>query len=148
VILPTILAFALSVAPNTGHVRGHSTPAQITRTAKHYLGKTYVYGDAGPIAFDCSGLVQTIFRAHGVTLPRTSREQSLWGRPVDLQEIKPGDLLFFSLRPSTYRITHVAIALDHDRMIHASRFYKRVVISKFDTPYFQDRLRVARRLGD
>lgn len=144
----SILAFAASVAPVTGHAHPASTPAQITRTARHYLGETYVYGDAGETGYDCSGLVQTVFRAHGVRLPRTSREQALWGQPVDLQDVRPGDLLFFSWQPGSKRVTHVGIALGHNRMIHASRFYKRVVISKVDTQYYTQRLLLARRLGD
>ena len=147
-MLPTLFAFALTVFPNTGHARALTASSEITSTAKHYLGRTYAYGHADGTGYDCSGLVQTVFHKYGVNLPRTSTEQSHWGRPVALDHIKSGDLLFFALSPTGKRITHVAIALDNDRMIHASRGHKRVVISKFDTPYFQERLRVARRLGD
>ncbi|HET6344383.1 MAG TPA: NlpC/P60 family protein, partial [Myxococcota bacterium] len=68
------------------------------------------------------------------------------GEPVDLNDIRPGDLLFFTLRPDTNRVVHVGIALPNHRMIHASRFHKSIVISDWSAPYYKDRLFAARRL--
>lgn len=132
-----VAAGALSIA----------TPSEsISRTARTYLGETYIYGDTGERGYDCSGFVQTVFRDNGYALPRTSKEQGNSGKPVKAADLRPGDLLFFSYKPGSKYITHVGIALDHNHMIHASRAHHRVVISKLDTKYYRNRLVATRRI--
>jgi peptidoglycan DL-endopeptidase CwlO len=76
--------------------------------ARSQLGKPYVWGAAGPSAYDCSGLVMAAYRRAGVWLPRVSREQWNAGPHVGLGGLAPGDLVFFAYNvgsPST--IHHV-----------------------------------------
>src|SRR5690606_36804644 len=54
------------------------------------VGSPYVYGAAGPNAFDCSGLVQWAYRQAGRELPRTSGAQLAAGVPVSLDNLQPG----------------------------------------------------------
>ncbi|MFR9753877.1 C40 family peptidase [Nocardia sp. 004] len=61
--------------------------------AKTKVGAQYSWGAAGPVSFDCSGLVQWAFRQAGVDLPRTSFEQSHVGAPVSYQNLRPGDIV-------------------------------------------------------
>ena len=134
-----------------GYLLGYHNPPPdninpITQTAHAYLGEDYVYGDQGKLGFDCSGLVQAVFERNGYVLPRTSREQVLFGEPIAWHEVRPGDVLFFTSQPKAHRITHVGIALDNQRMIHASRGHKRVVISRWQTPYYLHRLHAVRRM--
>lgn len=83
------------------------------------LGTTYVLGGTTPDGFDCSGFTSYVFDKLGVTLPRTSEEQFLGGISVSLDEAKPGDLLFYdSLNKG--RVSHVAIYLGNDRVVHAN----------------------------
>jgi cell wall-associated NlpC family hydrolase len=78
--------------------------------AKAQLGKPYVWGATGPDAYDCSGLTGGAYRAAGVTLPRTSREQWYAGQHVELGALQPGDLLFWAYDPTDpATIHHVAI---------------------------------------
>jgi hypothetical protein len=76
------------------------------------IGKPYHYGDEGPNAFDCSGLMQFIFGKAGIKLPRTAAQQqkvaSLVSKPV------PGDLVFYGA-PAT----HVALYLGGGKMLAA-----------------------------
>ena len=58
------------------------------------VGKPYQWGATGPNAYDCSGLVQSAYRAAGINLPRTSEMMLGVGQPVGAQYIAPGDLLF------------------------------------------------------
>ena len=56
------------------------------------LGKPYVFGAAGPNAFDCSGLIEAAYRAAGISLPRDTYHQVAAGQAVpDIATIAPGD---------------------------------------------------------
>ncbi|MGG6298239.1 NlpC/P60 family protein [Leptolyngbya sp. AN02str] len=78
----------------------------------HYLWG----GTVGP-NYDCSGLVQTAFASVGVWLPRDAYQQEAFLPAIGLDELQPGDLIFFG-RPD--RCTHVALSLGGDRYIHSS----------------------------
>src|SRR5690606_9273124 len=54
------------------------------------IGSPYVYGAAGPNAFDCSGLVQWSYRQAGREVPRTSGAQLASGTPVSMDQLQPG----------------------------------------------------------
>lgn len=69
--------------------------AQIVAYAKTFLGGPYVYGATGPTAFDCSGLTQHVYKAVGISLPRTSEEQFTVGAAVPAAQAEAGDLVFF-----------------------------------------------------
>jgi cell wall-associated NlpC family hydrolase len=62
--------------------------------AEAQVGKPYVMGQAGPNAYDCSGLMQAAFKQAGVSIPRVSSDQSLFGASIPLNQIAPGDLIF------------------------------------------------------
>lgn len=78
------------------------------------LGAPYVYGAAGPNAFDCSGLVQWAYREAGMELPRTSGAQLNAGAPVSLDALQPGDLISF------YGGGHSGLYAGDGNVVHAS----------------------------
>src|SRR5574338_190230 len=59
------------------------------------LGVPYVYGGASPDGFDCSGLVMWVYGRLGITLPHNAAALFSVGRPVSLEHLRPGDLVFF-----------------------------------------------------
>lgn len=81
--------------------------------AAQEAGKPYVYGAAGPNSFDCSGLVQFVYRRLGVSLPRTAAQQYGAMRHVSQSAKVPGDVLFFYTGGS---ITHDAIYAGGNQM--------------------------------
>lgn len=94
--------------------------AAIAATAvTRFAGTSYQWGGVSPWGADCSGLVQTTFWLHGVTLPRDAWQQAEVGEDAgsDVFRFAPADLVFFSERADR-RITHVGIALGHARMVH------------------------------
>ncbi|CAB4681633.1 unannotated protein [freshwater metagenome] len=88
------------------------------------IGDRYVFGAAGLITWDCSGLTMRAFQAAGVSLPHSSAAQSRMGKKVSLKALKPGDLLFFG-RP----VSHVGIYLGGGKMVHAPRSGSRVKVT-------------------
>lgn len=83
-------------------------------------GQALPLGADGPKSFDCSGLVQTSYRAAGVHLPRVSRQQYGAGKLVSLKHLRAGDLLFYAKDTSDRRtIYHVGMYLGAGRMVEA-----------------------------
>ncbi|AXK85653.1 C40 family peptidase [Nocardia farcinica] len=78
------------------------------------IGSPYVYGAAGPNAFDCSGLVQWSYRQAGLELPRTSGAQLSAGSPVSLDDLRPGDLVSF------YGGGHSGLYAGDGNVVHAA----------------------------
>lgn len=111
------------VTMSTGPVSG-VTGRRIVATARRFLGTPYLWGGLTPCGFDCSGLVQTVFRFHGVRLPRDSKDQSWVGKSIERADLRPGDLLFFP--------GHVAIACGGMNIIHASAGRGMVTIDTLD----------------
>ena len=84
------------------------------------LGVPYKWGGKSPFGFDCSGLVQTVFKVNGILLPRDSMDQYeiIKKNKIELQiNAKPGDLLFFE---ENKKICHVAIYNNDMKFIHSS----------------------------
>lgn len=83
-------------------------------------GKPYVFGASGTNSYDCSSLVQESYRYAGIRLPRTARPQWRTTRPVQVNALLPGDLLFFGPDKSNWdSIHHVGIYLGNGKMVHA-----------------------------
>jgi len=90
--------------------------AKVMAAARSRAGKPYAYGAAGPNAFDCSGLVQWVYRRVGERLPRTSGAQA--GATQRVRRPQVGDLVFFT---SGGRVYHVGIYAGRHTIWHASR---------------------------
>ncbi|MGW7044557.1 NlpC/P60 family protein [Streptomyces avermitilis] len=84
--------------------------------ARAQIGKPYVWGATGPGSYDCSGFTQAVWKAAGVTLPRTTYDQVNAGTTVSLSNIQPGDLVFFY-----DDISHVGLYVGNGMMIHAPK---------------------------
>lgn len=118
----------------------------IIERAKGMLGVRYSYGSSSRSATDCSGLTSQVYRAQGISLPRTAREQSGRGQAVSKGSLKPGDLVFFKTNRGT-RINHVGIYAGNGKFIHASSGGGRVMVSSLNEGYYQRRFAGARRVA-
>ncbi len=79
------------------------------------VGKSYVYGAAGPSAFDCSGLTMMAWAQAGVSLPHSSGAQFNSGARVAASDLRPGDLVFY-YSP----ISHVGMYIGNGMIVHAA----------------------------
>ena len=115
--------------------------------AKTKLGRRYVWGAVGPGTFDCSGFTSFVYKKTGVNIPRTSRNQSKYGKYIKRQELKEGDLIFFDTsRPAKGVVNHVGIYIGNNKFIHASSAKKKVVITSLSKPFYSQRYKWARRV--
>jgi hypothetical protein len=90
------------------------------KNAEGRIGLPYVWGAAGPAAFDCSGLVQWAFAEAGIAMPRVSEEQWFTGPHIPYADARPGDLLFWRYDTSDPTdIDHVAIYVGNGMMVVA-----------------------------
>lgn len=111
---------------------------------KQQLGKPYVWGNEGPNSFDCSGLVQYIYKnALGKDLPRVSYDQSKVGQAVSREDLQVGDLVFFDTM-NKGRVSHVGIYIGNNEFIHAANSKKGVIKSTL-TGYYDKKFINARR---
>jgi len=85
------------------------------------IGTRYRFGGTSEAGFDCSGFIGYLFREEaGMTLPRSTREMINLNAPlISRNNLKPGDLLFFSTR-GRGRVSHAGIYLGDDQFIHSS----------------------------
>lgn len=115
-----------------------SKAAHVISSAQSKLGSTYVYGDTGKAGYDCSGLIYSIYKNElGISLPRSSREQSGYGTQVSKSDLQAGDLVFFNTTGSG--VSHVGIYIGDGQFIHASSGQKKVITSSLDEGYYEDR---------
>lgn len=101
-----------------------SVGARALEAARSKIGVPYVWGATGPSSFDCSGLTQWAYEQAGIDIPRTSRAQSQDGQEVSLDNLKPGDLIFFNSP-----VSHVGIYAGDGKMIEAPQAGEDVKIS-------------------
>lgn len=94
----------------------------IVAYALKFNGDAYVFGGSwdGEEPYtptDCSGFTQGIYKHFGIDIPRVARDQAEVGREVELKDIQPGDLVFYSSNGST--VTHAALYIGNGKIIHA-----------------------------
>lgn len=99
--------------------------ATVIKAARSYTGTPYKWGGTTRVGMDCSGLLCTSFQSINVQLPRTSEEQSSFGKNVRLKDLQEGDLVFFGATKNSRQVTHVGMVTEvidknEVRFIHAS----------------------------
>lgn len=94
----------------------------VANYAKQFVGSRYTYGGSGPRGFDCSGLTSYVYNKYGVNLPHNAAAQfnTAYGASVgSMDNLKPGDLVFFKGTGGRRGISHVALFIGGGRVVHA-----------------------------
>lgn len=131
---------------NSGSPGTSSAGDAIAAKAKEYLGSPYTWGGSSPSGFDCSGFTQYVMRASGYSINRTATAQLQNGTSISRDNLKPGDLVFFSDSYNASSASHVGIYLGDGKFIHASTYTTGVIISSLSEAYYNSRYIGARRV--
>jgi cell wall-associated NlpC family hydrolase len=134
----------LRVLPPRSSPAVPTSDSAIVRTALGYLGTPYILGGTTPAGFDCSGFVRYVYRLHGVELPRNVVTQGNVGQRVDRENIRAGDLVFFSTTGPG--LTHVGIATSRDAFVHAPNSRGVVRVEPLTSTYWSQHYAGARRV--
>lgn len=121
------------------------SPDALLQTALTLQGVPYRWGGDSPVSgFDCSGFVRYVLAQHQMPAPRTALEQFRLGTRVDLDDVRAGDLVFFStVAPGA---SHVGLAISSDEFVHAPAASGVVRTERVRSSYWQPRFVGARRI--
>jgi cell wall-associated NlpC family hydrolase len=129
-------------APPEDLHRPRGSESELRKVAESYLKVPYRYGGKSRKGMDCSGFVQQVFEeAFKLRLPRSSAAMARYGKDVDKDDLKPGDLVFFK----RIRIDHVGIYMGDGYFIH-SQSGLGVTYTKLDAHYFSKHYAEAKRV--
>lgn len=144
-----LIGFVLLTGCSAGRKARISRIETVIHTARTYTGTPYRYGGMKHTGMDCSGLLVVSFQAAGISIPRTSKEQSKFGKRVGIDELKPGDLVFFAAKKRRRKVSHAGLVTEVQgnrsiKFIHSSTSLG-VVESELYTDYYQSIFVRARR---
>lgn len=111
------------------------TGQDIIDSGSRFLGLRYLWAGVSGFGFDCSGFTYTVFRAHGIIIPRDAGPQAASGTPVARDRLRPGDLVFFAKPGGVGSVHHVAIYAGDGKILHSpnsSRNVEIVDLARFD----------------
>ncbi len=148
-LIPAI-GYAEDAAPTsseTGFFEQAGTAFQeVLLSALSLSGTPYKYGGNSPdTGFDCSGFVRYVFnQAANLTLPHGARAISQLGKAIPVEQLQPGDLVFFNTLKKAF--SHVGIYMGNGQFIHAPSSGGGVHIVDMNDPYWAKRFNGARRI--
>lgn len=126
-----------------GHRKGgEEVAADIIALSKRFLGMPYMWGGMSVGHFDCSGLVGFCYFMNGILLPRDASQQVKCGAEVSVDDMIPGDLVFFG----DSRVSHVALCIGPKRIIHASQVVRINSLDPSQPDYYGRNILAVRRI--
>ncbi|MDN8601078.1 NlpC/P60 family protein [Citrobacter sp. S2-9] len=133
-----------SSPPPTHILKEGNLKQRIMDEYAQWKGTRYLWGGNSHNGIDCSAFTRRVIHtvAH-LNLPRTAAEQSHTGYPVQQEQLKPGDLVFFMTKPN---VRHVGVFVGNDQFIHASSS-RGVMLSHLSGSYWQEHYLTARRMA-
>lgn len=135
------------IVKETPLIKSNYTGTDIIAETEKYLGIPYMWGGFTPLGFDCSGLIQYVYKQLDITLERSTYYQVHQGKTVSRSELMPGDLIFFTETPNDpNNISHAGIYKGNDLFIHAPKPGDYVRVSNLNSAFYDSRYYVAKRI--
>jgi cell wall-associated NlpC family hydrolase len=152
IIRSAVLVFLLTsfspAAEAQSRKKRKSQLVTVIETAESYISTPYVYGGNGRNGIDCSGLIHNAYKAAGLTVPRTAKEQSRTGKSKNWNTLREGDIVFFKFKQKGEKWWHSGIVSRIEGnsiyFIHASSS-RGVVESNLMADYYRQSIRRIRR---
>ena len=119
--------------------------ADIVADGEEFLNLPYLWGGMSSYGYDCSGFSYSMCKANGYIIPRDAHDQAKAGEKINLEEIKPGDLLFFAYEEGKGSIHHVGIYYGEGKLLHSPNTGKTVEIIPLAGTIYERELCAARR---
>ena len=119
---PSTSGRSAGIAPGTNDNAARAVRASGAGFAVQFVGYRYRYGGSSPSGFDCSGFTSYVYNRMGIHLPHSAAAQFSSGygaRIGDMNNLAPGDLVFFAGTAGERGISHVALYIGGGRIVHA-----------------------------
>ncbi|OMF53420.1 peptidase [Paenibacillus sp. FSL R5-0490] len=117
----------------------------IIAAGEQFIGLPYLWGGMSSYGYDCSGFSYSMCKANGVIIPRDAHDQAEAGKPVELDAIEPGDLLFFAYEEGKGKLHHVGIYYGDGKLLHSPNTGKNIEIIDLKDTIYEKELCAARR---
>ena len=121
------------------------TRTSVTEYSKQYVGVKYKYAGKDPKGFDCSGFTSYVLQSEGINISSSSKVQATEGKPVPLNKVKPGDLIFFGKHG---KVTHVGLVVSNTAegitVIHSTSSKGVMVQNVSQSSYWEPKIMFAR----
>ncbi|WEG17743.1 NlpC/P60 family protein [Alkalihalophilus pseudofirmus] len=124
------------------------TADDLLATGELFLDLPYLWAGVSGFGFDCSGFTHTIYKAHGITIPRDSSIQAQHGTFVEREDLQKGDLVFFARNNGTGAVHHVGMYIGEGKMIHSPNTASTVEIVVIDESSYASSYHSGRRYLD
>lgn len=120
----------------------------IVNSAKMFLDLPYLWGGTSSFGYDCSGIIYSVYKNHGIIIPRDSFVQATKGKAVSKANLQPGDLVFFAGNRGKGKVYHVGLYIGEGKMLHAPSSSSKVKIESMNVGTFKTNYEGARRYLD
>lgn len=124
------------------------TQKDIVNSAKMFLGLPYLWAGTSSFGFDCSGIIYSVYKNHGILIPRDSFYQATKGTAVSKSNLQPGDLVFFAGNGGKGKVYHVGLYIGEGKMLHAPNASDKVKIESISAGVYKRNYSGARRYLD
>ncbi|WP_409294642.1 NlpC/P60 family protein [Peribacillus sp. SCS-26] len=121
--------------------------SDIAACGEQFAGLPYLWGGMSSYGYDCSGFTYTMCKANGHIIPRDAHDQLNAGDETDLDQLEPGDLLYFAYEEGKGSVHHVGIYYGGGKLLHSPNTGKSIEIIDMAGTIYEKELCAARRYG-
>lgn len=121
------------------------TKNDLVQTSKAFLNIPYLWAGNSAFGFDCSGFMYSIYKQHGILIPRDSTVQAKQGTPVLFADLQPGDLMFYAHNKGKGTVHHVSMYIGDGKMIHSPNTATPIEITSIHKEQYKSEFSGARR---